>query len=210
LLTSPDEAVHQDGALVPMVQSKMGALTTPQRPPSSRVNAVPSEGSDILDFEPSLVGLEKSPSICETESPETGSTSTHPTSYPPSETCDTNSDLPNAVHRAPFVNRSILDGSAQLLHHVLVALNETDDTGRRPNSSVPGVWDGILKTDGTCTLFVKIMTSITENLVKCNRRIAKSAWNVAQERSREVERNIADNRNRYSMQRPHLWYVLST
>jgi hypothetical protein len=152
-------------------------------PPTSDIH-IPIEGGETTSASPE--GMSQSTS--DTGSPETGSMSTNPTSYPPSETHDINSNLPNAVQCAPFVKRSILDESAQLLHHVLMALDKADDTSRRPNSSVPGVLDDVLtKTD--FTLFVKIMTSIIENLVKHNHRIAKPAWDVVQERSREVEWN---------------------
>ena len=46
-----------------------------------------------------------------------------------------------------------------------MALDEVEDTSRRPNFSVPSVLDDIL-SKGDFTLCVKIMTSIVENWVK--------------------------------------------
>ena len=60
LPTSIAEAVHQDGALEPIVQSKEEALTTPQHPPSARINAVSLKGLDILDPDLAAVGVEMS------------------------------------------------------------------------------------------------------------------------------------------------------
>lgn len=48
-----------------------------------------------------------------------------------------------------------------------MVLQVVDNTTCRPNSLVPGILDNIL-TDSDFILLVKIMTSITENLVKCS------------------------------------------
>lgn len=45
----------------------------------------------------------------------------------------------SGVQQASYVKRPILDELAQWLEHVLMALEEVDDTRCRPNSSVPGV-----------------------------------------------------------------------
>jgi hypothetical protein len=62
-----------------------------------------------------------------------------------------------------------------------------DDITYRPNSSVLGILDDIL-TEGDFILYIKIITSIIENLVKCSRCIAP-AVDITQENSRAVKRN---------------------
>jgi hypothetical protein len=162
-----------------------GASTEPRHPPNAEINSSSSEALDV-DPDPAVVSAEISESGSRAGSP--GSLSTNPTSYPPSETHHINSDFASGVQHAAYVKRLILDESAQWLEHVLIALQEVDDTSRRPNSSVPGVLDDIL-TEGDFTLCVKVMTSITENWVKCSRCIVRPVFHAAEERSREVERN---------------------
>jgi hypothetical protein len=48
-----------------------------------------------------------------------------------------------------------------------MALQVVDNTTYRPDLLVPGILDNIL-TDSDFILLVKIITSITENLVKCS------------------------------------------
>jgi hypothetical protein len=90
-----------------------------------------------------------------------------------------------AIH-PPFTKRAILDDGPQLLEHVLVALDSAYDDRRAPASSVPGVLDEVHAASDH-EIFVKIMTSITENWAKSNRLIARPALEVAQERLAEVE-----------------------
>jgi hypothetical protein len=138
----------------------------------------PTGDLDILDLNPTVVSAAVSESGSSIVPSEPRSLSTVPTSYPPSETHDINSELPSVVRHAPCFKRSTLDESAQWLEHVLMALEAVDETNRRPNSSVPGVLDDILITSDF-TLCVKIMTTIAENLVKCSRCIAKPAFDAA-------------------------------
>jgi hypothetical protein len=55
-----------------------------------------------------------------------------------------NNDLRDTVQHTPFVKRSILDESAQLLEPVLMALEKADNTSHKPSSSVLGAFDNIL------------------------------------------------------------------
>jgi hypothetical protein len=170
------ESTHRDEVLENTVVSNTPeALDAARHTPSTGINAASSEASDILDPDLAIASAATSESGSSGSS-EPGSLSTDQTSYTPSEThvC---SDLPSgAQHTAAYVKRSILDDPAPWLEHVLTAL-ETGDTSRRLNS-VPGVLDDIL-TKGDFTLCVRIMTSIAENWVKCNRCIAKPAFDAA-------------------------------
>lgn len=68
-----------------------------------------------------------------------------------------------------------------------VAITGILDTRCRTNA-VPVILEDILtKSDFTHTLCARIMTSIAENLVKCNRYIAKPAFDATQELSQEVK-----------------------
>jgi len=185
LLASTAEATHREEVVEPTIWSNTPkTLNAPQHLPSTSICFVSSKASDILDPDLSIASaatLESSSS----GSSKPGSLSTDLTSYSPSET-HIYSDLASGVQHTAFVKRSILDDPAPWLEHVLTAL-ETDDTSCKPNP-VLGVLDDIL-TKGDFTICVKIMTSIAENWVECNRCIAKPAFDAAQERSQEVERN---------------------
>ncbi|KAM3064611.1 hypothetical protein ACMFMF_011901, partial [Clarireedia jacksonii] len=179
------ESIYHDKALEPPVvwSNTPVALTAPRHPPTAS-----SETSDIIDLNLTITSAAMSESSCSTGSSESGSMSSSLTSYPSSETHHVNSDLAIADRQIPSVKRPILDESAQWLEHVLIELKKVDDVSRKPNSSVPGVLDDI-SIQGNFALCVKIMTSITENLVKCSRRIVRPVFDPTQERSREVERN---------------------
>jgi hypothetical protein len=187
--------------LIPSIQPPApGAFTTPSAGP----NAVLPEASDILPPEqlgslyPEQSGIlypeqagngsEASDSTSHSGSPGSVSCCTDLTRCPSSETNDTDIDSLNMVTYPPFTKRLVLDDGVQLLEHVLVALESAYDDRGASTASVPGVLDEILMTSDH-TLFVKIMTSITENWAKCNRLIAKPALEVAQERLAEVEQN---------------------
>jgi hypothetical protein len=161
---------------------------TPQSPPIAEINASASEAIDILDPDLPVASAAISESSSSIGSSEPRSMSTNPTSYPPSETYHISSDLASVVRHTLYVKRPILDESAQWLEHFLIALQDVDDTSRRPDSSVPGVLDDILR-EGDFTLCVKIMTSITENWVEWSRCMVRSAFDAAEERSQDVERN---------------------
>ena len=149
------------------------AVDAPQNLLGSGINAVSSTTLHILDpdlfiasaatSEPGSRGLSEPRSL-----------STDLTSYTPSKTY-TYSDLASGLQHTAYVKCSILDHPTPWLEHVLTAL-ETDDTSRKPNS-VPGILDDIL-TKGDFALCVKIMTSIAENWVKCNRYIAKPEFDA--------------------------------
>jgi hypothetical protein len=179
------ESTHRDEVLEHTVRSNSpAALNAPQHSPSTGINAVSSKASGILD--PGLfVASAATSDSGSSGSSDPGSLSTDLTSYTPSETPIYN-DLASGVQHTAYIKYSILDDHAPWLEHVLTAL-ETDDTSRRPNS-VLGVFDDTLPK-GDLILCIKIMTSITENWVKCNRCIAKPAFDAAQERSREAEGN---------------------
>jgi len=107
---------------------------------------------------------------------------------PSYETNATDIDSLDMVIHLPFTKRAVLDDGPQLLEHVLVALDRAYDDRRAPTSCFPGVLDEA-HTTSDHAIFVKIMTSITENWAKCNRLIARPALEVAQERLAEVGRD---------------------
>jgi hypothetical protein len=141
------EPTHQDEDLEYTGPSNAPeALDVPQHAPSTGINAVSSEDSDIL--EPDLFVV----------SAATSESSSHASSDPGSlSTGLTSASSETRIHG---VKHSFLDDPAPWLEHVLTAL-ETDDTGRQPNP-VLGVLDEIL-TNSDFTLCVRIMTSIAEN-----------------------------------------------
>ncbi|PQE14720.1 Vacuolar sorting-associated 3 protein [Rutstroemia sp. NJR-2017a BBW] len=178
------ESIYQDKALGPAVWSNPpAALAASQHPPTAS-----SETTDIIDLNLTISSTAVSESSSSTGSSESGSISTSPTSYPSYETHHVNCASVIADRRTHSVKRPILDESAQWLEHVLIELEAIDNISRKPNSSVPGVLDDI-SIQGNFAICVKIMTSITENLVKCNRRIVKPIFEITQERSQVVERN---------------------
>jgi hypothetical protein len=144
------------------------ALDAPRHSLSTGINDVSSKDSDILEPDLRIASAAMSESGSKPSS-ESGSLSTDLTRYTPSETY-IHSGFPSEAQHIAYVKRSFLDDPAPWLEHVLTAL-ETDDTSGRPNP-VPGVLDDIL-TKSDFTLCVRIMTSIAENWVKCNRYIAK-------------------------------------
>jgi hypothetical protein len=185
LLASTAKATHREEVVEPTVWSNtLKTLNAPQHLPSTSICFVSSKALDILDPDLSIASAATSESSS-SRSSKPRSLSTDLTSYLPSKT-HIYSDLASRVQHTAFVKRSILDDPAPWLEHVLTAL-ETDDTSRKPNL-VLGVLDDIL-TKGNFTICVKIMTSIAENWVECNRCIAKPAFDATQERSQEVERN---------------------
>lgn len=185
--TSVANAVCRDSPLVPLIQSHAPEALT--APPSAGSNAVSSKALGILDPKQAMGGFKMLTSTSNTGSPESVSSTTDLTSIPSS-----------VVTHTPFARRLVLDDAVQLLEHVLVALEDVYDDSRIPNSSIAGVLDDILKTSNH-TIFVKIMTSVTENWAKCNRLIAKPALEIAQERLRKVEQNSLNRskEDRYQM-----------
>lgn len=115
-----------------------------------------------------------------TGSPEPVSSCRDSSSCQSSETNGTDVDLTDITTCTPFARRVVLDNAAQLLEHVLVALENVYDNSRNPSSSIPWVLDDILAKSDYAT-FMKIMSSLIENWAKYNRLIAKPALAVAEE-----------------------------
>ena len=186
-LMSAAESIYQgDAPEIAGWFSTEGVLAAPQHSPVAGMNTICPGTPDILEPDQSAsAAMSESSSSIGFSDP--GSLSTNQTSYPASETHQIEKDSASGALHAPYVKRPVLDESAQWLEYVLMAVQVVDDTTRRPNSSVPGILDDML-TEGDFTLCVKIMTGIAENLVKCSRRIARPAVDIAQE-SREVEQN---------------------
>ncbi|EPE24788.1 hypothetical protein GLAREA_08641 [Glarea lozoyensis ATCC 20868] len=164
------------------------ALITPHSPLSTNINTIISEDSNTLDANPAIVSAAVSEFGSSVGSSEPRTLSTNPTSYPPSETNHNRRDILTGFRTTPYIRRPILDHSAQWLEHVFMAPSEAEDTSRIPNSSVPGVLNDVL-TNSDFKLSEEIISSMAENLVKCNRSIAKPAFDAAQERDREVKRD---------------------
>lgn len=147
--TSVANAVCRDSPLVPLIQSyALEALTVLL---SASSNAVSSKALGILDPKQAIGGFEMFTSTSNTGSPKSVSSST-----------DLTNILSSIVTHTPFTRRLVLDDAVQLLEHVLVALEDVYNDSCIPNSSVASVLDNILKTSDY-TIFVKIITSVTEN-----------------------------------------------
>jgi hypothetical protein len=180
LPTSIAGTTYRDSPLIPSIPSLVPKAL------SGSLDTVSSKALGVLDAHQAIGGFKMS--TPNTGSPESAPSYRDSSSCPSSETNITDIDLLDVVTCTPFVRRLVLDDIAQLLEHVLVALENIDDNSRGPSSFVLGVLDDIL-TKSDHTLFVKIITSVTENWAKCNRLITKPALDVTQERLREVERN---------------------
>ncbi|KAH8759537.1 hypothetical protein F5882DRAFT_384523 [Hyaloscypha sp. PMI_1271] len=167
-----------NGAVAPDELSTPTADTSP--------DIVFSESSSIPNPHQATGGFDLS--TPNTGSPQSVSSCGDSPSYPSSETNGTDIGLLDIATHTPFARRLVLDDAAQLLEHILLALESVYDDSRIPGSSVPGLLESIL-AEGDHTNFVKIMTSVTENWAKYNRLIAKPALDITQERLREVERN---------------------
>ncbi|KAN0117099.1 hypothetical protein V8E51_003076 [Hyaloscypha variabilis] len=180
LSTSIADTACRNFPLVPSIPSLApeNLNTTP--------DLISSKSHRIPDPHQATGGVEMS--APNTGSPESVSSCGDSSSCPSSETDGTNIGSLDIVTHPPFARRLVLDETAQLLEHVLVALESAYDDSCIPCSSVPGILESIL-TKGNHTNFVKIMTSVIENWAKCNRLIAKAALAITQERLREVERN---------------------
>jgi hypothetical protein len=136
--------------------------------------------------EPAIDSVEACGSISHSGLSESVSWSINPTRGPSYETNATDIDSMDVDIHPPFAKRAVLDDGPQLLEHVLVALDGAYDDRRAPTSCIPGVLDEV-RTTSDHAIFVKIMTSITENWAKCNRLIAWPALEVAQERLAKIE-----------------------
>lgn len=83
--------------------------------------------------------------------------------------------------------RVVLDESGHQLADILKALQDTNYTSRIPDSCIPSVLEYL--AESASMDYSKIMTGILVNCVKFNRRIARPALDIEQERLREFERN---------------------
>lgn len=91
------------------------------------------------------------------------------------------------------VKRSVLDESGHLLEDVFQALEKANDIGRIPDSFVPGMTEHLLgHGEPSSADYSKIMTSIAQKCVKCNRSISRSALDAEQERLRDHEKSELD------------------
>ena len=127
--------------------------------------------------ERAIDSIEACGSISHSESPGLVSSSMNLTRYPLYETNATDIDSLDVVINPPFTRRVVLNDGHQLLEHVLVALDSAYDDRRAPTSSILGILDELYSTSEH-GIFVKIMTSITENWATCNRLIARPALEV--------------------------------
>jgi hypothetical protein len=160
------------------VSSIPGATSAFQPPSTAALDAVPLESPDILNADFKLADVATLRTDCSTEESDSTSLSTGLTSCTPPEGGSVNGELHTRAQQAVRIKRSVLDWRAPSLEHVLVAL-DINDTSRQADSSIPGVLDDIV-AKGDLTLCVKIMTSIVENYVKCNRCISRPTFDQSQ------------------------------
>jgi len=104
------------------------------------------------------------------------------------ETHDLNNNLLSIARHTRLAKHAILDESGHLLEDVIKTLGKADDTSHISNSYVLSVSDYLL-TKSTSTDYSKIMTSVVMNCVRCNRKMARPALDIEQERLRDYERH---------------------
>jgi hypothetical protein len=151
-------------------------------------DAEPPKEPAIPHLELAIDSIETCGSVSNSGSLGPVSSSINPTRCTSYETNATDIDSLDMIIQPPFTKRTVLDNGPQLLEHILVALGSAYDDRRAPASSVPGVLDEV-RTTSDHEIFVKIMTSSTENWAKSNRLIARPALEVAQERLAEAEQD---------------------
>jgi hypothetical protein len=184
--------------LIPELPTPPASVALPGSP---GVVQTPSAGPDVEVLkkpetpypERAVDNVEACGSSSYSESPRSVSSCVNPTRCPSYETNATDIDSLDMAAHPPFTKRVVLDDGPHLLEHVLVALDSAYDDRCAPTSCVPGVLDKVYTTSDQ-EIFVKIMTSITENWAKCNRLIARPALEVAQERLAEIEHNGSSRR----------------
>jgi hypothetical protein len=107
------EFTYQDEVLEDTVRSNTPeVLSAPHCSPSTSINAVSPKASDMLDPDLPVASATTSKSGS-SRSSQPGSLSTDLTSYTPSETHHTSSNLASVVRHTPYVKRPILDELAQ-------------------------------------------------------------------------------------------------
>lgn len=155
------------GVLIPEPTTPPARVALPGSPgvvqtPSARPDAeVPMEPETPCP-ERVINSVKAGGPISHSESPGSVSSCINPTRCPSYETNATDIDSLDVVMNYPSTKRDGLDDGPQLLEHVLVALNGVYDDRRAPKSSILGVLDEVYTTSDH-RIFVKIMTSITEN-----------------------------------------------
>lgn len=132
--------------------------TTPSASPDVEV----LKESEIPYPKRAIDSVEACSSISYSGSPKSVSSYINLTRCPSYKTNATDIDSLDIVIHPPFTKRKVLDDRPQLLKHVLIALNSTFDNRRAPTSCVLSVLDEVYTTSDH-EIFVKIMTSITEN-----------------------------------------------
>ena len=144
--------------------------------------------SEIPYPERAIDSVEACSSISHSGSRESVSSYINLTRCPTYKTNATDIDSLDMVIHPLFTKHEVLDNRPQLLEYVFMALDSAFDDRRAPTSCVPGVLDEVYTTSDY-EIFVKIMTSITENWAKLNCLIARPALEIAQERLAEVEQD---------------------
>jgi hypothetical protein len=76
-----------------------------------------------------------------------------------------------------MVKRVILDELGHQLEDVMKALGEVDDTSHIPNSYILGILEYLLAKSASID-YLKIMTILVVNYIRCNRRIARPTLGV--------------------------------
>jgi hypothetical protein len=94
------------------------------------------------------------------------------------------------------------------LEDVLKALEKADDTSRIPDSFVPGVSEHLLgHSNSTPTDYSRIITSVAQKCMTCNRSMCRSALDAEQQRLRDHEKSELD---RMAQERLQMNLSLST
>jgi hypothetical protein len=133
--------------------------------------------------ERAIASVEECCSASLSESPGLVSSSINLTRYGLYETNVT--DIDSLDTPVLFTKRTVLDKGSQLLEHVLAALDSLFNNRRAPAACIPGVLDKVYSTSDH-EVFVRVITSITENWARYNRLITRPALEVAQERLSNV------------------------
>ncbi|KAN0101933.1 hypothetical protein V8E51_012443 [Hyaloscypha variabilis] len=162
LSTSTTDTAYRNFPLIPSIPS------FPPKESNSSPDIISSESSSLPNAHQSTSGFKMS--TPNARSPGSISSCEDLSSCLSSETDGTDFGSLDIATHTPVTRRLALDDTAQLLEHVLVALESAYDDSRIPGLSVPGILENVL-TKGHHSNFVKIMTSVTENWAKCNQRV---------------------------------------
>jgi hypothetical protein len=116
---------------------------------------------------------------------------TDPTSTTSSEVHINNNLLASNLPYLTLLKRTVLDESAQWIEDILIVLEKVEDTSRKSNNSVLEYMD-LVFIESEFGQYTRIMTGITENMVKYTYYIAKLELELldnGQEQSRALGRN---------------------